>query len=268
MSEITKKKQSRSGYRGYTTKTLAKVKGLLENDSPGVAVELTRLKLTLMEKIETIKKLDEAIIDMLENSEDVESEIETSSEFISEVYGGVAAIDDALKKLDVPVEQSAKNVSHSNSSISNNTKVRLPKLEVRKFSGKIQDWREFWDSFESAIHKNEGLSDIDKFTYRRRLVEEPAKSSIAGFALTAVNYSTAVEVLQRRFGNKTVVQRAYVNELLNVKPVFSANDTDGLRKFFDTVESNFRGLEALEVNKKIYSEIVVPTILNKLPEVV
>ena len=144
----------------------------------------------------------------------------------------------------------------------------MPKLEVRKFSGKIQDWREFWDSFESAIHKNEGLSDIDKFTYLRGLVEEPAKSSIAGFALTAVNYSTALEVLQRRFGNKTVVQRAYVNELLNVKPVFSANDTDGLRKFFDTVESNFRGLEALEVNKEVYSEIVVPTILNKLPEVV
>ena len=74
--------------------------------------------------------------------------------------------------------------------------------------------------------------------------------------------------MQRRFGNKTVVQRAYVNELLNVKPVFSANDTNGLRKFFDTVESNFRGLEALEVNKEFYSEIVVPTILNKLPEVV
>ncbi len=133
---------------------------------------------------------------MLENSEDVESEIETSSEFISEVYGGLAAINDALKKLnekklDVPVEQSAGNVSHSNSSISNNTKVRLPKLEVRKFSGKIQDWREFWDSFESAIHRNEGLSDIDKFTYLRGFVEEPAKSSIAGFALTAVNYSTA-----------------------------------------------------------------------------
>ncbi len=86
----------------------------------------------------------------------------------------------------------------------------MPKLEVWKFSGKIQDWHEFWDSFESTIHKNESLSDIDKFTYLRGLVEEPAKSSIAGFALTAVNYSMAVEVLQQRFGNKTVVQRAHM----------------------------------------------------------
>ena len=173
MSDITKKKQSRKGHRAYTTKTLSNMKGLMESSSPGVAVELAQFKLTLTEKIETIKKLDESIVDLLEKSEDVESEIETSSEFITEVYGGIAAIDDALKKLDkkkldVPVE-SAETVSQNNAS--NNTKVKLPKLEVRKFSGKIQDWREFWGSFESAIHKNTSLSDVDKFTYLRGLVE-------------------------------------------------------------------------------------------------
>ena len=50
--------------------------------------------------------------------------------------------------------------------------------------------------------------------------------------------------------------------------MFNANDTERLRKFFDTVESNFRGLEALGVNKEIYSDIMVPTVLNKLPEVI
>ena len=160
-----------------------KLKGFNESSSPGVAVELAQLKLTLTEKIETIKKPDESIVDLLGKSEDVESEIETSLEFVTEVYGGIAAIDDALKKLDkkklgVPVE-SAETVSQSNTS--NNTKVKLPKLEVRKFSGKIQDWRKFWDSFESAIHKNTSLSDVDKFTHLRGLVEEPAKSSIAEF---------------------------------------------------------------------------------------
>ena len=89
-----------------------------------------------------------------------------SSEFVTEVYGGIAAIDDAYKKLDkkkldVPVE-SAETISQSNAS--NNTKVKLPKLEVRKFSGKIQERHEFWDSFESAIHKNTSLSNVDKFT--------------------------------------------------------------------------------------------------------
>ena len=79
--------------------------------------------------------------------------------------------------------------------------MKLPKLEVRKFSGKIQDWREFFDSFESAIHKNTSLSDVDKFTYLRGLVKELAKPAIARFALTSVNYLEAVDVLQRRFRN-------------------------------------------------------------------
>ena len=60
--------------------------------------------------------------------------------------------------------------------------------------------------------------------------------------ITTVNYSAAIDVLQRRFGNKTVVQRAYIKDLLNVKPVFNANDMDKLRKLFDTIESNYRGL--------------------------
>ena len=99
MSEITKKKQSRSGHRAYATRTLSKVKNLMGNTSPGVSVELAKLKLTLTEKIETIKKLDDTIIDLLERKEDVEQEIE-ASEFISEIYGGLATMDDALKKLD------------------------------------------------------------------------------------------------------------------------------------------------------------------------
>ena len=31
-------------------------------------------------------------------------------------------------------------------------KARLPKLEVRKFNGKVQEWQEFWDAFKSTIN--------------------------------------------------------------------------------------------------------------------
>ena len=70
--------------------------------------------------------------------------------------------------------------------------MRLPQLEVRKFTGKIHEWTEFWDSFNSAIHENESLSKVDKFTYLRAIVEEPTKSAIAGFSLTEANYTAAV----------------------------------------------------------------------------
>ena len=51
-----------------------------------------------------------------------------------------------------------------------------------------------------------------------------------------------------------------------MKPVYNANETEKLRKFFDAIESKYRGLEAVGVNQEIYSEIVVPTVLNQLSE--
>ena len=65
---------------------------------------------------------------------------------------------------------------HPSSSI----RAKLPKLDVRKFGGKISEWQEFWDSFESAIDKNEALADVDKFSYLRGLLIEPARSPLQG----------------------------------------------------------------------------------------
>ena len=39
-------------------------------------------------------------------------------------------------------------------------KARLPKLEVRKFNGEVQEWQEFWDAFGSAIDQNESLTAV------------------------------------------------------------------------------------------------------------
>ena len=37
----------------------------------------------------------------------------------------------------------------------NRRQVKLPKLEIKKFSGKIGEWQEFWDGFKSAVHEDE-----------------------------------------------------------------------------------------------------------------
>ena len=71
--------------------------------------------------------------------------------------------------------------------------ARLPKLEMSKFRGKPEQWQEFWDTFESSVHKNPDVADIDKSAYLRRYVTDLAKPCIAGFRTTAANYHLAVE---------------------------------------------------------------------------
>ena len=99
----------------------------------------------------------------------------------------------------------------------------------------MEEWQEFWDSFDSTIHTNAKLSPVDKFAYFRGLFGA-ARTSIAGLALTAANYEAALDTLKRRFGKKTAIERAHVNELLKVPPVYNGNDTVGLRKLHDIVE--------------------------------
>ncbi|CAF1610349.1 unnamed protein product, partial [Didymodactylos carnosus] len=48
---------------------------------------------------------------------------------------------------------------------------KLPKLEIKKFDGDRIRWQEFWDQFDSSIHSNEFISDVDKFKYLRSYLD-------------------------------------------------------------------------------------------------
>ena len=137
--------------------------------------------------------------------------------------------------------------------------MKLPKLKVRKFKGSLQEWQESWVLFESAIHTNESLSNVDKFSFLRRLLLEPARSKIAGFPLTLANYESAVDLLKRQYNTEQ-------NELLSTQPVYSDKDVTRLRCFYDFVETKYRVLQALEVEEGVYSAIIVPMLLEKIPD--
>ena len=70
--------------------------------------------------------------------------------------------------------------------IPHSNKVRLPKLTIKPFDGKLTAWTPFWDSFKSAIHENRDLSQVDKFNYLRSMVTHGALEAISGLTLTGV----------------------------------------------------------------------------------
>ena len=47
------------------------------------------------------------------------------------------------------------------SSTSPTLTAKLPKTVLPKFRGEVTNWLSFWDSFNSAVHVNPGLSKID-----------------------------------------------------------------------------------------------------------
>ena len=47
-------------------------------------------------------------------------------------------------------------------------RVKLPKLQIEKFSGDPKQYRAFRDAFDLVANESNDLTDVDKFTYLKR----------------------------------------------------------------------------------------------------
>ena len=126
-------------------------------------------------------------------------------------------------------------------STASNQSHRLPKLALPTFSGNILEWQTFWDSYESAVHQNPSLTNVQKFNYLKAQLQDEALESITGFALSNANYDEAVSVLIERFGQTDKIINAYMQALLEIPQPRS--QLASLRKFYDKMEGYVKGLE-------------------------
>ena len=84
MADLAKKKQLRAGHRGSTTRMLTQVNKLLKEDKVDLA-KLAQLKLSLQEKLETLKQFDSEVLE-LTDAEGVEAEIQSADECKDNIY--------------------------------------------------------------------------------------------------------------------------------------------------------------------------------------
>ena len=257
---LAKKKRIRAGHRASTTRTLTKV-----NDALAAEAKLSQLRLTIEEKLGTLKLLDSEIVELTEEDA-LATEIEQVDDYKSEIYAALVRIDKALKLTTSPAPPTSAPTREITPARAPAPSVRLPKLSIKPFNGDITQLTTFWDSFKSAIHENPTLSDIDKFGYLRSLLERSASESVAGLTLTASNYKEAVSILEKRFGNTQQIISRHMDLLLNLEPVSAAHQLRNLRRLYDSVETHVRSLKSLGVDSKTYGTLLASVLLNKLPQ--
>ena len=127
------------------------------------------------------------------------------------------------------------------------SKAKLPKLVLPKFRGDVTQWQNFWDSFNSSIHTNMQLSQIDKFNHLHSLLEGQAARSIQGLPRTEANYNSAIDTLHKRFGKPQNIISKHMDEMLKI-PGCANDNASQLRAVYDRISINIRGLESLGVS--------------------
>ena len=145
-------------------------------------------------------------------------------------------------------------------------KVLLPKITLQPFDRDLTTWTTFWDSFKAAIDKNNSLTNTDKFNYIRGLLQHTALKAISGLTLTSANYWEALAILQKRFGNKPLIQAKHTDALMHVEAVTSHHNVKGLCHLYDSVEFNIRSLTALGVDFKSYGTLLASVLISKVPQ--
>ena len=260
---LSRKKKIRAGHRATVTRTLGEIATALSGEAPDLD-RIARLKLTLNEKLETLNKLDSEIIE-LTAEEGLESEIQQSDENKEKIYEALTRVNKVLDAAASPKPVAAPAAAAAVPGDHGGAKVKLPKITLPHFNGNVMKWSTFWDSYESAVHKNKDLSDVDKFNYLRSLLERSAYDAIAGLTLSAANYKEAIEILEKRFGNKQMIIAKHMETLLNVEAVTSDNNLKELRHLYDTIESHIRSLKSLGVESASYGAMLSSVLLLKLP---
>ena len=96
-------------------------------------------------------------------------------------------------------------------------------------------------------------------------MEGSAKEAIARLTLTSANYSSAISILEKRFGNKKQIIAKHMDALLAVDSVSSQHNVKGLRRLYDQLETHIRGLQALGVESESYGSLLYSVLVKKLP---
>lgn len=225
MSKLQELVKKRGSYKGRLTK----FENYLDNlRSVSDCSQLDKLELKLrMNKIESLYSDFEEVQTSIEclslPEEEHTHQCLQRSEFESQYFSAMAraqGLCEAFKKKEKSFSLGDGGSSCSDSSVSDNESVvhvkqkksrikgvRLPTINILKFSGDYGSWIAFRDTYISLIHENPNISNIQKFRYLRASLEGSAAQIICALEFSASNYCLAWNALcepyERNYRRKT-----------------------------------------------------------------
>lgn len=141
--------------------------------------------------------------------------------------------------------------------------IKLPQIKLPQFSGSYDSWLEFRDTFQSLIHDNEQVGQIQKFHYLRAALQGTAAQVIHAIEFTAANYKLAWDSLIDRYDNTSVLIHTHVKGLFNLPQLLKESSAE-LRSFVDQISKNLRSLEILGQPTDQWDTLLVYLVTSKL----
>lgn len=138
----------------------------------------------------------------------------------------------------------------------------LPTLEIPVFNGDYLEYPAFMDAFMTLVHNStaRGMTDVRKFGILKKYLGPEVLKSLKYFTLTADNYQSCLEALEKRYRKKRLIFEKFLTELCRL-PV--AKNTSGLRAISDNTFGILKSVELLAGPAEIKDGLLIHLILQK-----
>lgn len=118
--------------------------------------------------------------------------------------------------------------------LNSNAELRLPQITLPTFSGEYECWVEFHDAFDNIIHKNDNLTDVQKFYYLIGSLKGEAAQAVKTLKVSSDNYLIAWNLLKKRFENKKLIIQNNLKLLFNLEQIKKDTHT-AIQRFLDEI---------------------------------
>ena len=141
---VDRDKRTRKAHRIHVRRLISEANELsliFDEMKPEHRQKLKHYKSTLKRKSDVISDLDRTILGLIKE-EDVENEIEESSEFMDAIDLTLVALEEVKIAEEEQTQRMPQSAYQNTSSSSSNNRVRarLPKLQLSIFDGKSTEW--------------------------------------------------------------------------------------------------------------------------------
>jgi predicted O-linked N-acetylglucosamine transferase (SPINDLY family) len=112
------------------------------------------------------------------------------------------------------------NCSHNSNGQSHDSNfLNLPKFNLQVFDEKYENWVSFLHLFQSTIHHNQSLSDVQKFFYLKSYLKGEPLNLLSTLPLSQSNYNVAIELLKDRYANQKKIVNTHLKALFSLPQV-------------------------------------------------
>lgn len=145
---------------------------------------------------------------------------------------------DALTRILEHQGQMLERLSIRSTGTPREQQVKLPVLTLPTFTGAIEEWKRYADTFKTLIHDSD-LSNVQKHQYLVGSLSGAAAKVIESIEISDQNYTVAWELLKKRYEDDKVIRKRHIQCLFEL-PRVHCESAGAIRDLVDHVQKHLR----------------------------